>query len=239
MRAGMITAMRRLAGTWFAKALFVLLILSFAVWGIEDMLRNIGRDTAVARVAGEPIEQAEAQEAATRELQRINRALQGSFTPDARIRRAVAEQAVEGLVLDRVGRQEAARMRVAVPDEAVRAYIFRIPGFQGPTAASPATPSTTSCAPTTCRSPASSNSCAATSRASSSRARFAPRPPARGAAPAPCSPGRARRAAPPWSSCLRRRAGARRPTEAQLSRFHENNAPASPRPNTATWRWPP
>lgn len=128
----MITAMRRLAGTWFAKALFVLLILSFAVWGIEDMLRGIGRDTAIARVAGEPIEAAEAQEAMTRELQRINRALQGSFTPDVRIRRAVAEQAVESLVLDRVGKQEAARMRIAVPDEAVRGYIFRIPGFQGP-----------------------------------------------------------------------------------------------------------
>ncbi|MFL1460857.1 SurA N-terminal domain-containing protein [Roseococcus sp. DSY-14] len=124
--------MRRLAGTWFAKALFVLLILSFAVWGIDDMVRNIGRDTAVARVGGEAIEAQEAQEAATRELQRITRQLQGSFTPDARIRRAVAEQAVDGLVLDRVQRQEAARMGVAVPDEAVRAYVFRIPGFQGP-----------------------------------------------------------------------------------------------------------
>ncbi|HZH47038.1 MAG TPA: SurA N-terminal domain-containing protein [Roseococcus sp.] len=127
----MITAMRRLAGTWFAKGLFVLLILSFAVWGIEDMLRNIGRDTAVARVGGEAIEQAEAQEAMTRELQRITRALQGNFTPDARIRRAVAEQAVEALVIDRVGRQETARLRIAVPDEAVRGYIFRIPGFAG------------------------------------------------------------------------------------------------------------
>lgn len=127
----MITAMRRLAGTWFAKALFVLLILSFAVWGIEDMIRNIGRETAVARVGGESIEAQEAQEAATRELQRITRQLQGSFTPDARIRRAVAEQAVESLVLDRVQRQEARRMGVAVPDEAVRSYIFRIPGFHG------------------------------------------------------------------------------------------------------------
>ena len=131
MRAVMISAMRRLAGTWFAKALFVLLILSFAVWGIEDMVRNIGRDTAVARVGGEAIEAQEAQEAATRELQRITRQLQGSFTPDARIRQAVAQQAVESLVLDRLGRQEARRMGVAVPDEAVRAYIFRIPGFHG------------------------------------------------------------------------------------------------------------
>lgn len=128
----MIMWMRRLAGTWFAKALFVLLILSFAVWGIEDMLRNIGRDDAVARVSGEAIEVTEAQEAARRELQRITRALQGRFEPDARIRRAVAEQAVEGLVLDRLVRQEAARLGVTVPDEAVRGYVFQITGFQGP-----------------------------------------------------------------------------------------------------------
>ena len=102
----MITAMRRLAGTWFAKLLFVLLILSFAVWGIEDMLRNIGRDTAVARVGDDAIEVEEAQEAARRELQRIQRQLQGRMEMDARIRRAVAEQALEGLVLDRVLRQE-------------------------------------------------------------------------------------------------------------------------------------
>lgn len=127
----MITAMRRLAGTWFAKILFVLLILSFAVWGIEDMLRNIGRDTAVARIGNEAIEVEEAQEAARRELQRIQRQLQGRMEMDARIRRAVAEQALEGLVLDRVLRQEQARMQIVVPDEVVRDYIFQIPGFAG------------------------------------------------------------------------------------------------------------
>jgi peptidyl-prolyl cis-trans isomerase D len=131
MREGMITFMRRLAGTWAAKILFVLLILSFAVWGIEDMLRGLGRDDSVARVSGEAIEAPEAQEAARRELQRISRALQGRFEPDATVRRAVAEQAVEGLVMDRVLRQEAARMGVVVPDDAVRDYVFRIPGFQG------------------------------------------------------------------------------------------------------------
>jgi peptidyl-prolyl cis-trans isomerase D len=130
MRAGMITFMRRLAGTWAAKILFVLLILSFAVWGIEDMLRGLGRDDSVARVSGQAIEAPEAQEAARRELQRISRALQGRFEPDASMRRAVAEQAVEALVMDRVLQQEAARMGVVVPDEAVRDYVFRIPGFQ-------------------------------------------------------------------------------------------------------------
>ena len=36
----MLTALRRLAGTWVAKILFALLVLSFAIWGIEDVVRN-------------------------------------------------------------------------------------------------------------------------------------------------------------------------------------------------------
>ncbi len=129
--APMLTSLRALAGTWFAKVLFVLLILSFAAWGIEDMLRNLGRETAVARVDGQPIEQEEAAEALRRELQRINRATEGRFQPDARIRAALAQQAVEALVTDRVLGREITRMGVTVPDAAVRDYIFAIPGFQG------------------------------------------------------------------------------------------------------------
>lgn len=128
----MITWMRRLAGTWFAKAMFIVLILSFAAWGIEDTLRNIGRETAVARVGDEKIEVDEAQDAARRELQRVQRQLQGRIEINAAIRRAIAGQAIETLVQDRVQRQEAARMGVSVPDEAVREYVFQIPAFQGP-----------------------------------------------------------------------------------------------------------
>nr|WP_314073615.1 SurA N-terminal domain-containing protein [uncultured Roseococcus sp.] len=131
MREAMITWMRRLAGTWFARALFVLLILSFAAWGIEDTLRNLGRDTAVARVGSDKIEVEEAQDAARRELQRVQRQLQGRIEINAAIRRAIASQAIETLVLDRAIRQEVERLRLAVPDEAVRDYIFQIPAFHG------------------------------------------------------------------------------------------------------------
>jgi len=127
----MLTSLRALAGTWFAKVLFLLLIVSFAAWGIEDMLRNFGRETAVARVDGQPIEQEEAAEALRRELQRINRATEGRFQPDQRIRLALAQQAVEALVTDRVLGREITRMGVVVPDNATRDYIFGIPGFQG------------------------------------------------------------------------------------------------------------
>ncbi|MBL6457976.1 SurA N-terminal domain-containing protein [Belnapia sp. T6] len=129
----MLTALRRLASTWVAKLLFIVLIASFGVWGIGDTIRNFGRDNAVARVGGAPIEIEEAQAAIRREMQRLSRQLGAQFENDPRIRRAVAQQAIEQLVLDRVLRQEANRLGIAVPDSAVRDFIFSIQGFRGMT----------------------------------------------------------------------------------------------------------
>ncbi|WP_165838730.1 peptidylprolyl isomerase [Roseicella frigidaeris] len=128
----MLTALRRLAGTWFAKVLFVLLILSFAIWGIGDMARNLfAPDTSLARVAGQPVTFEEGQAAMRREMQRLSRQMGGQFENDPRIRRALAEQAVDQIVLDRVLRVETERLKLAVPDAAVRDYVFAIPGFHG------------------------------------------------------------------------------------------------------------
>jgi len=131
----MLTALRRLAATWVAKVLFALLILSFGIWGIEDMVRNIGRDNSIARVAGQPIEFEEAQGAARRELARIQRQLGQGFEPDDAIRRAVAAQALDGLILERALRAEARRERIAAPEEAVRDFILAIPAFRTATGA--------------------------------------------------------------------------------------------------------
>ena len=128
----MLTALRRLSSTWVAKALFVLLVLSFGIWGIGDTVRNLGRDTALARVNGQAIEMDEAQAALRREAQRLSRTVGSRFENDPRVRRVLAEQAVDQLVLDRVLRDETTRLGVAVPDAAVREFVFSLPGFRGP-----------------------------------------------------------------------------------------------------------
>lgn len=127
----MLTALRRLASTWVAKALFVLLVLSFGIWGIGDTVRNLGRDTALARVDGHAIEMEEAQAALRREMQRLSRTVGSRFENDPRIRRVLAEQAVDQLVLDRVLRGETTRLGVSVPDALLREFVFSLPGFRG------------------------------------------------------------------------------------------------------------
>ncbi|HWT10923.1 MAG TPA: SurA N-terminal domain-containing protein, partial [Roseomonas sp.] len=127
----MLTAMRRLAGTWFARILFLLLVASFAIWGIEDVVRNFGRETAVVRVGDSAIELPEAQAAARREMARIARQLGSRFEPDENIRRAVGATALERLIGERVLRQEAQRLGIVAPAETVRDSVFSIPGLRG------------------------------------------------------------------------------------------------------------
>ena len=128
----MLTAMRRLAGTWFARLLFLLLVASFAIWGLEDVVRNFGRDSAVVRVGDSEIELPEAQAAARREMARIARQLGNRFEPDENIRRAVGATALERLIAERVLRNEAKHMGVVAPADVVRDSIFAIPGLRGP-----------------------------------------------------------------------------------------------------------
>lgn len=126
----MITWFRNLAKSWVAKILFVLLILSFAIWGIEDVVRNLFRDSALVRMEGATIEVPEAQSAARRDLQRIQRQLGPAFEPDQAIREAVARQALDGLIAERAQRIEAGRLGVAAPDQQVAEYVRSIPSFQ-------------------------------------------------------------------------------------------------------------
>lgn len=128
----MLTALRRLAGTWVARILFIILVFSFAIWGVGDVVRNFGRETAVARVGGEPIELPEAQMAARRDMARIARQLGSRFEPTDNIRQAVAAAALEQLIAERALRVEARHMGIVAPPEAVRDSVFAIPGLRGP-----------------------------------------------------------------------------------------------------------
>jgi peptidyl-prolyl cis-trans isomerase D len=126
----MITWFRKLAESWVARVIFVLLILSFGIWGIEDVVQNLFRESAVVRMNGGTIEPPEAQAAARRDLQRLQRQLGAAFEPDPALREAVARQAVARLIAEHAQRLEAGRLGVAAPDSQVAEYVRSIPSFQ-------------------------------------------------------------------------------------------------------------
>lgn len=128
----MLTSIRSSLSHWIVKGLFAVLIVAFAVWGIEDFVRGGGAERSVATVAGETVSLAEATEAYQREISQLRRSFGGQFEPTEEVRRAIAEGTVARLVALRAISAEATQRGVTVTDEALRATILAAPGFQGP-----------------------------------------------------------------------------------------------------------
>jgi peptidyl-prolyl cis-trans isomerase D len=126
----MLASVRRHLNSWVARLFFFMLIAMFVVWGVGDVVRNVGLDdTSVATVAGHKIELPEAQEAYRRQLQQVTRVLGGKTEPTADMRRAIAAQAVGQLITQYALNQAVAGMGLAVPQDALRQAIYDMPSF--------------------------------------------------------------------------------------------------------------
>jgi peptidyl-prolyl cis-trans isomerase D len=128
----MLTAMRGWLNSWVAKGLFVLLILSFAVWGIGDFVTGRGgAPNAVATVGGREVPLADATEAYRRQLAELQRSFGPQFQPVAPLRQRIAEDAVNRLVTLTAVAEEADARGIVVTDEALRQVVFSAQPFQG------------------------------------------------------------------------------------------------------------
>ena len=125
----MLAIFRRFLNTWPARVFFGLLVISFGMWGVGDVVRNIASDTSLARVAGVKIEVPEFQEAYRRQLAQATRML-GTAEPTPEIRRAVALQTVSQLVTQKALSANARDLGVAVPEEALAAAVQEVPQFR-------------------------------------------------------------------------------------------------------------
>lgn len=127
----MISGFRKYLGTWAARALFLVLVVSFGLWGVADVLRNLGGATWVAKVGDRTIEPAQMDDAFRRNMSAALRNMhRNEATPE--IRRAVAGQTLEQLISQAAIAQQADRLGIAVPDDAVRQAVTQIPAFQSP-----------------------------------------------------------------------------------------------------------
>lgn len=128
----MLAIFRALLSTWIAKILFAVLVLAFGLWGVADVVRNIGTSsTALATVGNRRIEPMEAQEAYRRQLAEIARQSGRTDLPPE-LRQQVALQVVQQLMTQAALQEKVSELGLVVPDEAVRKAVYEIPGFQGP-----------------------------------------------------------------------------------------------------------
>ena len=126
----MLAIFRRYLNTWAARLFFLVLVASFGLWGVADVIRNLGAgDGSVATVAGRKIELPELQEVYRRQLAQVTRMFGTDVQPTPQIKRAVAEQSLAQLVTQAALDAKVTSLDLASPDDAVRAAVFAIPNF--------------------------------------------------------------------------------------------------------------
>ena len=114
----MLATLRRFANTWLARVLFVVLCGSFGLWGVAGMLGgNLGGGdpNTVATVGSQKVDPQELQEVSRRMLTQMMRQTGSTAAPTPEMRRGVAEQALQQLVVQAGFAAEVARLHVQVP----------------------------------------------------------------------------------------------------------------------------
>lgn len=127
----MLAVIRRFAKTWPARALFVVLVGAFGLWGIAGRLANHGGDTTVAKVGDQQVGVADAQRAFTRQLQQLSQQNGPSFQPAPSERQRIAMESTQQLVLQDLVANELHHLGIVVTDAAIRDTTFNLPAFKG------------------------------------------------------------------------------------------------------------
>jgi peptidyl-prolyl cis-trans isomerase D len=126
----MITSMRRYVETWYVRAFFLIMVASFVLWGVGDMLRMVTTTTWVAKVGNTTIEAPQLESEYRRDLSVMTRNLPAGQEPSARLRREVGEQALQSLIGQAATSQELQNLRIAVPDAVLVDTTHKLPAFR-------------------------------------------------------------------------------------------------------------
>jgi peptidyl-prolyl cis-trans isomerase D len=127
----MLQAIRSKATGIVVQVLFGLLILTFALWGIGDIFRGRSTDTTVATVGGLKISAEEVSEELRHQLERLRQQTGASLTQDQIKELDLVNTTLDSVIDRHLLDREAARLGLAVNDDAVRQAIVGNPSFRG------------------------------------------------------------------------------------------------------------
>lgn len=126
----MLQSLRKGAGSWVAKGLMLLLVLSFGLWGVGDYVLGGGANRNVATVGDIKITQPEFADAVRRDIQRMQQRFGGTFDAEMAKRFGVVDSTLNTLVDRALIDQEARRLGIRVTNDAVRSDITSSPAFR-------------------------------------------------------------------------------------------------------------
>lgn len=128
----MLQSMRKGAGSWLAKGLMFLLVLSFGLWGIGDYF-GAYKEPPVATVGDVKITRQEYAQAVRQDIQRLQQQLGGAFDLEQARRLGLTETSLNQLIERSLYDQEAARLGLRAPLAAVQQEIVNAPAFRNST----------------------------------------------------------------------------------------------------------
>ncbi len=126
----MLHALRAFARTWVAKILLGVLIVSFAAFGINNVIADLGSST-VARVGDEEITVREFQRAYNSELNRVAQQIGQVPTPDMAMQLGIPSSVIQGLAAEAAISALGRSLNLGVSEDQLGRLLRADPNFAG------------------------------------------------------------------------------------------------------------
>lgn len=126
----MFDVLRKIAHTWFAKGLLLLLAAAFGIWGVERSLVTGGSSNTVVTVGDQHIDANEFRLAYRRQIQAISQQLRMQITPDQARAFGIGQQTVAQLVAGASLDQLASDMNLGLSQDRLAQLIGDDPAFK-------------------------------------------------------------------------------------------------------------
>ncbi|SMF69688.1 peptidyl-prolyl cis-trans isomerase D [Tistlia consotensis] len=124
--------LRGIVAKIFVIVLFGLLILSFAIWGIGDMLRQHGDKPVVAEVGSQEITEQVYRREMSETMNILSRRIGSQVDMQMAQSLGLPQQVLQRLITDKLITEEARQRGLIVTDTQVRDAIYANPAFRGP-----------------------------------------------------------------------------------------------------------
>lgn len=111
------------------KVIIGLIVLSFALFGVESILLG-GSDDSVAEINGEKVSTFQVQQAVARQKQSLAELLGDNFRPELFDEQQLTQQALQGIIATRLQQQWAASWSLTASDKLLGELVASIPSFQ-------------------------------------------------------------------------------------------------------------
>ncbi|MEI6557081.1 MAG: SurA N-terminal domain-containing protein [Rhodospirillaceae bacterium] len=128
----MLQFIRGTVGTWIVKGLFILLIASFAIWGIGDIFRSRGPASTLIEVGPTKIAAQEFDAEVRKQINRLRPMFGGQFDLEQAKQMGLIGQTLEQMVQRALFNLAARDAGLDAGDDLVRRRIQSIPGFRTP-----------------------------------------------------------------------------------------------------------